>query len=302
MKQMTIAIALLTALFACNSTTQTKEEKTNPLDSLNASIEQILQGKKADVGVAILGPDGQQQISINGDKAYTIMSVVKFPQALYILHLVEKGTLKLDQPVNFTAAELNRDTHSPLRDGSNGKPVTVPLSKVIEYAVSVSDNIACDKLFDLGGGPAAMNKYFEEMKVKDFHTASDYKHIKMDSLFVNNATPNAMLELLKRFNDGDFVNDSSHAFLWNIMINSPSGPNRLRGRLPETAVVAHKTGTFFSDSTNILAINDAGIVQMPDKRKFIIVVFVNNSKETPETNYRIIADISKTCWDFYQKN
>lgn len=302
MKLTAIITVSLLILTACTSgKAPSEKEQLSSLDSLSEKINGIVSSKKANIGVAIMSLEGKEMITVNGDKKYVIMSVVKFPQAIYILHLVDEGKLSLTQPVSFTQAELKRDTHSPMRDERGGKPFTITLGEVLTYAVSVSDNIACDKLFDIGGGPAALTQYYNDKKITNFGVGSDYKRMNPDSLILNWSTPEGMLEILKRFYKDEFIKDSTKQLLWNTMINSPSGPNRLKGKLPEGTIVAHKTGTFFNDSTNIKAINDVGIVQLPNGKHFAIVVFVNDSKETPEANYATIAEISKTCWDYFIK-
>ncbi|MES2616834.1 MAG: class A beta-lactamase [Bacteroidota bacterium] len=302
MKLFAFISAFMLLIGACSSGNNTaSKEQLSSLDSLSEKINGIINSKKANIGVAIMSLEGKEMIAVNGDKKYIIMSVVKFPQAIYILHLVEEGKLSLTQPVSFTLDELKRDTHSPMRDERAGKAFILPLGEVLKYAVSVSDNIACDKLFDIGGGPAAVTKYFNEQNIKDFGLGSNYRNMNTDSLIKNWSTPNGMANILKRYYQGDFIKDSSKQLLWDIMVNSPSGPNRLKGQLPEGTIVAHKTGTFFDDSTNIKAINDVGIVQLPNGKHFAIVVFVNDSKETPEVNYATIAEICKVSWDYFIK-
>ena len=87
------------------------------------------------------------------------------------------------------------------------------------------------------------------------------------------------------------------------MVETTTGPKRLNGLLPKGTIVAHKTGSSGADDSGITAaLNDIGIVTLPDGRKFAIAVFVSNSKENEETNERIIADISKMAWDYFEGN
>ncbi|MCK7516895.1 MAG: hypothetical protein MZV64_03810 [Ignavibacteriales bacterium] len=50
------------------------------------------------------------------------------------------------------------------------------------------------------------------------------------------------------------------------------------------------------------AANDIGIITLPDGKHFAISVFVTNSKENDETNEKIISDIAKVTWDYFQNN
>lgn len=47
------------------------------------------------------------------------------------------------------------------------------------------------------------------------------------------------------------------------------------------------------------AVNNIGIVFLPNGEYFIISVFVSESKEDFDTNEKIIADIAKATYDFY---
>ena len=85
------------------------------------------------------------------------------------------------------------------------------------------------------------------------------------------------------------------------MRETSTGVNRLKGQLPENTVVAHKTG---SSGTNkqtgiTAAVNDIGIVFLPNGKHFYISVFVTDSKENADVNEKIIADIGKVVWDYF---
>jgi beta-lactamase class A len=70
--------------------------------------------------------------------------------------------------------------------------------------------------------------------------------------------------------------------------------------LPEGTVVAHKTGSSdTNDEGMTYAVNDIGIVVLPDGRKYSIAVFVTNSYEKNEDSEKIIADISKAAYDYF---
>ena len=80
-----------------------------------------------------------------------------------------------------------------------------------------------------------------------------------------------------------------------------TGTSRIKGQLPKETIVAHKTGfSGTNKETGITAaVNDIGIVFLPQDEYFIISVFVTESMENMETNEKIIADIAKATYDFY---
>jgi beta-lactamase class A len=218
---------------------------------------------------------------------------------LYILHLVDQGKLHTNQVVHFSKEDLSPDTHSPLRDDHKGTPCDLKLKEVLGYAVGKSDNIACDKLFALAGGPKALDTYLHQLGVKDIGIGSDYTHMRENGIKANWSTPNAMALTLKKFYKGKILSDSSFSLLWDIMSTTTYAPDRLKGLLPKNAVVAHKTGTYYTDAPVLEALNDVGIVVLPNGKHYAIAVYTNNSSETPEITTHIISEISKAAWDYF---
>lgn len=87
------------------------------------------------------------------------------------------------------------------------------------------------------------------------------------------------------------------------MKQTETGKNRLKGQLPKGTVVAHKTGWSGTNKDGITAaVNDIGIVFLPNGRHFFISVFVTESTEDGDANEKIIADIAKVTWDYFNKN
>jgi beta-lactamase class A len=84
------------------------------------------------------------------------------------------------------------------------------------------------------------------------------------------------------------------------MCETSTGKERIKGQLPTGTLVAHKTGTSGTNAQGITAaINDIGIVTLPNGNHFVISVYVSNSKENTQTNEKIISDISKLVWDYF---
>ena len=81
------------------------------------------------------------------------------------------------------------------------------------------------------------------------------------------------------------------------MIDTETGANKLKGMLPAKTVVGHKTGSDRNADGMKTADNDAGLVILPDGRKYHIAAFVMDSYETDEDNANIIARISRMVYD-----
>ena len=184
------------------------------------------------------------------------------------------------------------------------KELNIPLREIIEHTVSQSDNNGCDILLRLIGGVDTVQKFIESKGIKDF--AIKYNEEEMNkngkSIYSNYTTANASSRLLQKFYNGEIISESSRDFLFRIMYETSTGADRLISLLPPDVIVAHKTGTSGIVSGIQAATNDVGIIILPDDEYYTISVFVINSKENTSTNEKIIADISKTVWDYYFRN
>ena len=272
--------------------------------NLKRDITKIIQGKNALVAVSVMNSKGKTEVNINGNKKVPMLSVFKFHIALAVLDLVDRGILDLEQNIFVKKSELLENTWSPIRDKYPNGNVNIPLREIIEYTVSQSDNNGCDILLRLIGGVDTVQKFIESKGIKDF--AIKYNEEEMNkngkSIYSNYTTANASSRLLQKFYNGEIISESSRDFLFRIMYETSTGADRLISLLPPDVIVAHKTGTSGIVSGIQAATNDVGIIILPDDEYYTISVFVINSKENTSTNEKIIADISKTVWDYYFRN
>lgn len=271
-------------------------------NQLKNQIKQIIAHKKADVGVSIYGIESKDTISVNGDRHYPMQSVFKFHIAMAILNQVDKGKFSLSQKIHIKKSDLLPDTWSPIRDAHPNGEVDLPLSEIIKYTVAQSDNNGCDILMRLLGGPKPINDYIHSLGVKDVAIKANEEemHKEWNVQFSNWSTPKAITELLVKFYTKNLLSKESFNFLWTTMVQTSTGVNRIKGQLPKGTVVGHKTGTSGTNKAGITAaINDMGIVRLPNGKHYAIAVFVCNTKENEATNDKIISDISKLVWDYY---
>lgn len=277
------------------------------IEVLRQKIDSIINTKNAIVGVAINGITTNDTLSINGARHFPMQSVFKFPIALTILSEVDKGNISLDQKIDIKKSELLPGLWSPIRE-KYPDGTTLTIAEIIEYAVALSDNVGCDVLLKLLGKPQAVEDYFSSLGFKDFAVKINEETMQnnWDLQFLNWTTPIEANKILSTFyeNNNGLLSKDSYDFIWNIMKGTKTGKNRLRGQLPEETVVAHKTGwSGKNKETGITAaVNNIGIVFMPNGKYFTISVFVTESKEEFEINEKIISDISKATWDYFMRS
>ena len=289
---------LLFLFISCQTSAQT-------VDSLRQKIEQIVSTKSAIVGVAIIGNNGKDTLTINGDRHFPLQSVFKFHIALAVLSQIDQGNFSLNQKIKIEKKDLTPNLYSPIRDKyPNG--TILPISKILEYTVSQSDNVGCDLLLKLIGGPQVVEEYFIKNNIKDVSIKinEEVQQANWDLQFENWTTPKAANEVLSQFyyNKTKLLSKKSYDFIWKTMKGTKTGKARLKGQLPKNAIIAHKTGT--SGETQVVLTEggiDIGVVFLPNGQHYFISVFVTKSTENNETNEKIISDISKVTWDYFIK-
>lgn len=290
----------LTSLFVLFFTSQTSAQTTN---SLRQKIQYIISTKNAVVGVAVISDDKKDTLSFSGERHFPLQSVFKFHIALAVLSEIDKGKFSLDQKIEIKKKDLLSDLYSPIRDKfPNG--TTLSIAEILKYTVSQSDNVGCDILLRLIGGPQMVEKHFESNHFKDISIKinEETQQANWELQFKNWTTPKAANEVLQSFynNKNKLLSKKSHTFIWEVMKATETGKKRLKGQLPENTIVAHKTGTSGTNKDGLTsAVNDIGVVFLPNGHHYFISIFVTNSTENADTNEKIIADISKATWDYF---
>lgn len=235
-------------------------------------------------------------VSVNGQphetfdshskEMFPMMSVVKFPLAIVVLHRIGNGELALDMEYHLTANDMDPHTWSPMQkrypDGG-----TFSLAELLRLCLCESDNNACNYLFELVGGPESVQHFFTTRYGADFSfrvacTEADMKAAGAFSL--NQASPLAMRQILEDVYDAahstpenPILSQSLADFLIQTMNQCSTGQNRLKSGFPGAAAFAHKTGSSGIVNGRTLAHNDIGIIQMPGGNYACVVSFISDS-------------------------
>ena len=293
MKKLTI-LFLLISIFSFAQKAELKKE-----------ISKITEGKKATVAVSVLGIDFPFQYNNNNaEKKLPMQSVFKYHIALAVLDLVDQGKLSLDQKVFIKKSELLPNTWSPIREKNPEGNFEMPISELIEYSVAMSDNVGCDVLLRLIGGPKVVNDYIVSKGVKN--TQIVYNEELMQSAWKNQyenyTTMKSATRLLKDFYKGKILSKKSTEFLLAVMYRTSTGLNKIVEQLPKYAKVAHKTGSSGKNDAGLTgAENDIAIITLPNGKTYAIAIFVSDSTESYDDTCKLISDISKVVFEILEK-
>lgn len=300
-------------------------------DSIHDSLARIARRVGGEVGVSALHLESGARVSLNGGRRFPMASVSKLPMALEFLRRVDSREIDIHEIVVVSPREF-RPGHSPLAEWSGGKPVRRTVDSLFSMMLRVSDNTATDVILNMSGGPEAATRRVRELGVtgvevnrSEARTFADlvglsdtipeselyrYQYFRLRDALPDayreaarerygtdprdTATPNGMTDLLATIQNGAGLSPESRARVLEVMSLARSGRRRIRGLLPSSAQVAHKTGTMAG------AINDVGIITLPeDGGHLIISVFVNTLRSTTWRRERTIAEMTRLLYDYF---
>lgn len=301
MKHFFIAIIAINflAISGCSpASTQNNNQTNNGYQQLRKTLLDSLSEFKATVGISVLEIETGDTLSINGSGAFATQSVYKFPLAIVVLNKVEKGELSLKQNVSLNKSLLKQYAWSPLKKQNPKSEFQITIDSLVMYMIAYSDNISCDRLFELIGGTKVADNFVHQRGLNDMHITYTEAEMgrEVNRMYKNSSTPTAMTALLRDFFQGKILNNNNTQYLLNYMINDSTSHKRLLGKLPAGIRVAHKTGTGPANDSLVSACNDIGIIYLPNGKHLAITFFVMNSKESYEATENLIATLTNEIY------
>ena len=270
-------------------------------DSLRYRIAEYCKTYNATIGVAVSFIEDSDTLSINGNKMIPMLSVYKLPIAMSVINSIDNGWQTLQTPIHVNQNDMHPNTWSPLRDKLTTSDTFINLRDIIQYTLIQSDNNCSDLLLKSIGGVETVQTYLKKLGLPNIQVNNTEWEIfqSWNLIYSNQATPQDITTLLNKLYSEALFSDSCYSFLWHTLTDCTTGNSRIKGKLPQSTEVAHKTGTSFTTQEGITpVINDVGIITMPNGKHIAISIFVAESKESREVNENIIAEITKMVWDY----
>lgn len=270
-------------------------------EKLRKELNEIISTKNATVGISIKNIETKDTLSLNGNMTMPMMSVFKFHIALTTLNLVDKRKLKLNQKFLIKKEDLPPNTWSPIRNEFPNGNIYLTLDQLLRYTVSHSDNNGCDILLKIIGGVNTVQKFINKQGIEEFTIKYNEQEMNTwEKLFVNSTTPLATTELLEKFYKGKVLKKETTKYLYKIMVETSRGLTWMKAGLPENTELAHRTGISDRNENNMrAAMNDVGIFKLPNGNHIILSVYLKNITEERSETEKIIADIARVTWNFY---
>ena len=235
---------------------------------LEQQLGSLVAAAPGEIGVAAVDLASGDLVSINGDQPFPMASTVKIAIAANYLAQVEHGRRSLDDMIGGRSA-----------------------ARLMEAMIIRSDNPATDLLLRDLGGPATVQAWLTQHQLSGIRVDRSIAQLlraRRDLRDIrDSSTPQAMVELLRRIDDGGLLRPSSRSYLLGLMARCKTGRNRIRGLLPAGTPVENKTGTLSGLST------DVGFITLPGGRRLAVAFFARGGTNRP----RSIAQAARAIYD-----
>ncbi len=304
------------------------EKDAAPAD-LQQAIDAIWKSFPGKTGIAVTRVGSNWLVGKRLDSYFPQQSVSKTWVAMTVLDQVDKGILRMDQPVHIGKADLTL-FHQPIRERVliDGEAVE-SIATLLEVAITESDNTVNDSLLRTVGGPAAVRAFIvnhnlgkirfgpgeriEQSETAGLTWQQDYslkdnftkaraalpmatRQAALNRYLVDpvdGASPDAIVMAITRLARGELLSPTSTQFLLNIMAKVKTGPNRLKAGVPSNWTFAHKTGTGQELGTVSTGYNDVGIMTAPDGARYVVAVLISDTTADIPARMDMMQSVSR---------
>jgi beta-lactamase class A len=244
------------------------------------------------VGFAAVDLASGRSLGMRENERFPLQSVFKVPVAIEVLLQADAGKLDLQRVIAL---------HSSDRRDGNEFTMEIPAKRTAEQLLEAmlvnSDNIACDKLLSLIGGPKIVDARMKGLGIVEITIRSSERDLAAGRAD-NTATPAAIVALLAKIARNEVgLSAASAKRLDTLLLATRTGTNRIKGALPAGTPVAHKTGTSVTKNGKTDATNDIGLVTLPNCDRIAIAIFVHSSPADEETRATVISQLARAAYD-----
>jgi beta-lactamase class A len=266
-------------------------------ETLRHACEGIMgESKAVAYAVAVLDYETGFRFAINADRPFHAASTIKVAILLAVAKAFDDGRMRPDDTLHIRNRFVSAVDQTPFRIDaeSDGYPQlhrligrTAKISDLTEWMIVSSSNLATNLLLDYISVEQALS-VLGDAGVHGVHLRRGVDDTTAhDKNFNNETTAQGLLELFATLR-GDFLSKAGRDFVINILLQQRFN-SMIPAPLPAHASVAHKTGEIST------ACHDAGIVYLPEREPYILVVLTEVAAET-NGRREAIAKISEAVF------
>jgi len=266
----------------------------NKSTELREKVKSLLTECKGEIAVAYYDLITGSTVLINENTSFHAASTMKTPVMVEVFRQEELGKFSLSDSIvvknefrsivdsSLYSMEIGDDSGEDLYKLLNQKTT---IQNLVFQMITVSSNLATNILIDLVGAKnvmATLHSYGIE-GVNVLRGVED--NLAFEKGLNNNTTALGLMKLYKLIAEKKIISEKACDEMIKIL-KSQKHRSMIPALLPEDAVTATKGGSI----TGIR--HDAGIVYMPDGRRFVLVFLSKNVEDVPCVN-NLCARIAK---------
>lgn len=266
-----------------------------------------------------------RSLALNPDRPCKLASVVKIPLAVHVLACVAEGRFALRDL--FPVEPRHVCPGSGVIAGRLRVPgVELSIDNLLWLSLVESDNTATDVLFDLVGGPEAVQESMRAQNLVGIRVDRSIREM-ISALYgidirptddprtvlrkaparpleavrafsddgLDTASPHAVVDLLAALWHGRLLTPEHGAYLFSVLRECATGDRRIRALVPAKAILAQKTGTLWK-GINMVA--DVGILRLPGAGGHVaLAVFLTGSHRSRREQEEVIAHTARIAFE-----
>jgi len=309
-----------------------------PLGLVN-SIDNISRNFAGLAGIAVISvDDGWMASNVTATRPLPQQSVSKLWVAMTVLDAVDRGRIRLDDPLTITRADFTL-FHQPIAALVNGDVgYTTTVAEIMRRAMQMSDNTCNDKLLRLVGGPQAVREFIARKQLGTIRFGPGEKLLQagtaglqwkpeysMGNAFAvaraklspavrraafeayvkdppDGAAPASIADALARLRRGELLSASSTDWLLATMAGAKTGRARVHGAVPPGWAYGHKTGTGQDLGGRTAGFNDVGILTAPDGRSYAVAVMIGDTARPIRERQLLMQAVAKAIVAHHQSS
>ncbi|WP_340643456.1 serine hydrolase [Phormidium pseudopriestleyi] len=235
-------------------------------------------------GVYAIELDTGAYLDLNGTQKFSAASTIKVPILIAFFQDVDAGKITLDEMLTMKQEHI--------AEGSGDMQFTEPGTKysALETATKmsqISDNTATNMLIERLGGAAALNQRFASWGLNNTAIANPLPDLEG----TNTTSAQDLVQVMGLVERGQVLSLRSRDRLLKIMQGTVNNSLLPQG-LGSGAAIAHKTGDIGT------AISDAGLVDMPNGKRYLIAAIVKRPHNDPAAE-ELIRQMSKVVYQSF---
>lgn len=272
------------------------------MEKLKKNILEELGKQQGEFAVAFKDLSSGKELMINERENFHAASTMKVPVMIEVFKQVKQGKFKMTDSLvlknefksivdsSLFSLDSTDDSEKELYKHIGEKR---SIHDLLYQMIIVSSNFATDLIVEMVGATNIMQT-MQELGAKDIRVLRGVEDQKAFDKGMNNTTTAYDLALIfEKIAKGEIINKKACRSMTGILLDQKFN-EVIPALLPPTVKVAHKTGSLTAVQ------HDAGIVFLPDGRKYVLVLLSRNLKDE-ESAVKAMAKVSEMVYQYASK-